>query len=120
MILYRKGDAAGLRALASAATDADERSALEWTSLRADAHPIVTFADRPVEHVTHAEFPAYPLHIDHAALVGESRAPGDHEQPPDAGKSGDDLLHHAVGKVLLFRVLANIGEWEDRDGRFIG
>jgi soluble lytic murein transglycosylase len=39
VILYRKGDAAGLMALASAATDADERSALEWTSLRADAHP---------------------------------------------------------------------------------
>ena len=39
VILYRKGDAAGLMALASAATDPDERSALEWTSLRADAHP---------------------------------------------------------------------------------
>ncbi len=39
VILYRKGDAAGLMALASAATDADERSALEWMSLRADAHP---------------------------------------------------------------------------------
>ena len=39
VILYRKGDASGLMALASAVTDADERSALEWTSLRADAHP---------------------------------------------------------------------------------
>src|SRR3984957_15221582 len=47
VILYRKGDATGLMALASAATDADERSALEWTALRADAHPsfdsLVTF-----------------------------------------------------------------------------
>jgi soluble lytic murein transglycosylase len=39
VILYKKGDAAGLTALASAATDADERSALEWAALRADAHP---------------------------------------------------------------------------------
>jgi len=38
-ILYRKGDVAGLRALAVAANDAAERSALEWASLRADAHP---------------------------------------------------------------------------------
>ncbi len=44
VILYRKGDAAGLMALASAATDADERSALEWTSLRADAHPVLRLA----------------------------------------------------------------------------
>jgi soluble lytic murein transglycosylase len=39
VILYKKGDAAGLMALASAATDADERSALEWAALRADIHP---------------------------------------------------------------------------------
>ena len=38
-ILYKKGDAAGLMALAAAANDAAERSALEWASLRADAHP---------------------------------------------------------------------------------
>jgi soluble lytic murein transglycosylase len=38
-ILYRKGDVAGLVALAAAANDAGERSALEWASLRAEAHP---------------------------------------------------------------------------------
>jgi soluble lytic murein transglycosylase len=38
-ILYRKGDAAGLMALAAAANDGAERSALEWASLRADGRP---------------------------------------------------------------------------------
>ena len=38
-ILYNKGDAAGLAALAQAANDAAGRSALEWASLRANAHP---------------------------------------------------------------------------------
>jgi len=38
-ILYTKGDAAGLAALAASATDPAERTALEWASLRADAHP---------------------------------------------------------------------------------
>jgi len=38
-ILYNKGDAAGLAALAHAANDEPERSALEWASLRADPHP---------------------------------------------------------------------------------
>ena len=36
--LYRKGDAAGLAALAKAANDPDEGLALEWASLRSDAH----------------------------------------------------------------------------------
>src|SRR5208337_4697885 len=39
--LYNKGDAAGLAALAKAARDPDERLALEWASLRSDAHPSV-------------------------------------------------------------------------------
>jgi hypothetical protein len=38
-ILYKKGDVAGLAALAASASDASERLALEWASLRADAHP---------------------------------------------------------------------------------
>ncbi len=37
--LYRKGDAVGLAALAKAARDPDQRLALEWASLRSDAHP---------------------------------------------------------------------------------
>jgi hypothetical protein len=36
--LYRKGDAAGLAALAKTASDPDEGLALEWASLRSDAH----------------------------------------------------------------------------------
>jgi soluble lytic murein transglycosylase len=38
-ILYNKGDFAALTALAQAANDPARRSALEWASLRADAHP---------------------------------------------------------------------------------
>ena len=37
--LYRAGDAAGLLAMAVAATDPIERLGLEWASLRADPHP---------------------------------------------------------------------------------
>jgi soluble lytic murein transglycosylase len=38
-MLYNRGDVAGLVALAQAANDPVRRSALEWASLRADAHP---------------------------------------------------------------------------------
>jgi soluble lytic murein transglycosylase len=36
---YRKGDSGALAALARAASDPDERLALEWAALRAQAHP---------------------------------------------------------------------------------
>ena len=45
-ILYSKGDVAGLAALAAAATDPDERSALEWAALRADAASVLRLARR--------------------------------------------------------------------------
>src|SRR6202167_645992 len=75
VILYRKGDAAGLMALASAATDADERLALEWTSLRADAHPssdsLATFLK------AHPGWPSRAgiRELEEAELAAHSRAP---------------------------------------------
>jgi soluble lytic murein transglycosylase len=41
-ILYNKGDTAGLAALAKATNDPARRMALEWASLRANAHPSFT------------------------------------------------------------------------------
>ena len=38
-LAYRKGDAVALTALANAASDPDERLALEWAALRTDPHP---------------------------------------------------------------------------------
>jgi hypothetical protein len=55
-IVYRKGDVAGLIALAAAAHDAGERSALEWASLRADAHP--SFASLAAFLVAHPSWPS--------------------------------------------------------------
>src|SRR3984885_6441692 len=55
-ILYRKGDVAGLMALAAVANDAGERSALEWASLRADARP--SFASLAAFLVAHPSWPS--------------------------------------------------------------
>ena len=55
-ILYRKGDVAGLVALAAAANDAGERSALEWMSLRAEAHP--SFASLAAFLEAHPSWPS--------------------------------------------------------------
>jgi hypothetical protein len=45
---------------------------------------------------------------------------GDNEQPADAGKRGDDLLDHAVDKVFLLWVAADVLERQHRDRRHVG
>ena len=78
--------------------------------LRGDAHAVAALAHRTFEDIAHSEFAAHLLHVDGAALVGEARIAGDHEEPADAGERRDDLLDHAVGEVFLLRVAAHIGE----------
>jgi soluble lytic murein transglycosylase len=55
-ILYKKGDVAGLVTLAASAADMAERSALEWASLRADAHP--SFASLSAFLEAHPSWPS--------------------------------------------------------------
>ena len=55
-VLYNKGDAVGLAALAKAADNSAERSALEWASLRADAHP--SFASLAAFFGAHPSWPS--------------------------------------------------------------
>ncbi len=76
-ILYRKGDATGLTALAASAADPAERSALEWASLRADAHP--SFAALADFLEAHPDWPSRGWIRDQqeADLVAHPRAPAD-------------------------------------------
>ena len=62
-------------ALASAATDADERSALEWTSLRADAHP--SFDSLATFLKAHPGWPsrAWIRELEEAELAAHPQAP---------------------------------------------
>ena len=55
-VLFNKGDAAGLAALAEAASNSAERLALEWASLRADAHP--SFASLAAFFGAHPSWPS--------------------------------------------------------------
>jgi hypothetical protein len=82
--------------------------------LRCDANPVVRLADRALEHIAHAQFAAYPLHLDSLALVGEARIASDYEEPADAGQAGDNVLDHAVGEIFLLGVAAHVLERQDR------
>ena len=88
--------------------------------LRADAQPVAAAAHAAFEHVADAKLARDLAHIDSAVLVDEGGVAGDDEQPSDAGKPGDQILGNAVGKIVLIRVAAHIGERQHRDRGAIG
>src|SRR5215472_14910552 len=87
--------------------------------LPGNAHAVRGLTDAALKNVAHAEFAADLLHGHRLALIGEAGVPGDYEQPPHARERGDDLLHDAIGEILLLRVTAHILEWKHRYRRFV-
>ena len=98
-----------------------------------DARPVVASMSCPVmrtwfaglahaafEHVAHAELAADLLHVNRPALVGEARIARDDEQPAHARQGGDDVVHHAVGEIVLLRIAAQVVERQDGDGGLVG
>jgi len=96
------------------------RAGLRLDQLRRDAHPVARFAHAAFEHVAHSQFARHLLHIDRLALVRKTRIAGDHEEPADAGERCDDLLDHAVGKIFLLRVAAQVLKRQYRNRRLVG
>src|SRR5262252_4290686 len=76
--------------------------------LACDAHAVCCSAHAALEHVANAKVAANLRHTDGAALVGEARIAGDHEEPPYMRKRSDDVLDHAVGEVILLRITAHV------------
>ena len=121
-VLYNRGDAAGLAGLAKAATDPAEQTALEWASLRADAHP--SFASLGVFLEAHPAWPGRSSIRDRqeAELAAHPEAPAKVAQffadrPPQssAGKIAAARAARAMGRdgeaARIIRAL-----W--RDGNF--
>jgi len=53
-------------------------------------------------------------------FVDEGGVAGDHEQPADAGETGDEILRNTVGKVFLLRIVAHVHEGQHGEGGLIG
>src|SRR5262249_28895139 len=83
--------------------------------LTGDTHSVGALANATLQHVTDAEFTADLFHVDRATPVDEARVPRDDEQPFNARQASDDVLDHAVAKIILLRIAAHILEWEHGD-----
>src|SRR5215467_6621266 len=96
------------------------RACLGLDQLNADSHPVASLADATFEHIAHAQLAAYPFHVDTAALVREAGIALENEEPADTREPSDYLLDHAVRKVFLLGITAQIGEGQDCDRRLVG
>src|ERR1700743_3085539 len=77
---------------------------------------VATTANAAFQDVADAELTSDAANIDSVAPVGEGRVAGDDEKPAATRQRGDDVLGHAVGEIVLFRIAAHIGEGKDCDG----
>src|SRR5262249_10785626 len=87
--------------------------------LPGDAHLGTRLADAALEHIPHTQFAAHLPYVHGATLVSEARIACDHEQPVHARQRRDDLLHHAVREVFLFRIAADVYEWQHCNRRLV-
>jgi soluble lytic murein transglycosylase len=123
-ILYKKGDAAGLAALAASTSDSAQRLALEWASLRADAHP--SFASLAAFLGAHPDWPSrgFVRERQEAELAAHPMGPAQVaaffvREPPQS----------SPGKIAAARAAQAMGRAEEasqiirslwRDGNFDG
>src|SRR5690606_5437320 len=73
------------------------------------------FAHAAFEQIAYAELAAYLLHVARPSPIDEARIACDHEQPAYVGQGRDDVLHHAVGEIILCRVAAHVHERQHGD-----
>ncbi|MBV8795382.1 MAG: hypothetical protein JO136_10660, partial [Hyphomicrobiales bacterium] len=108
VVLYKKGDVAGLIALASAAADADERSALEWAALRADAHP--SFDALAAFLKAHPSWPSrgWIRERQEAELAAHPQAPAD-----IAAFFANEPPQTSAGKIVAARAAQAMGRPEE-------
>jgi len=107
-VAYRKGDVAGLAALANAETDPDRRLALEWAALRTDPHP--TFAALAAFAAAHPGWPGagYVRYREEAELLIHPASTAEvaaffAAEPPES----------SAGKIALARALGAAGKTDE-------
>src|ERR1700730_8309322 len=87
--------------------------------LTRDANAISGLAHAAFEYVAHPKLASDLLHVYGPALVREARITCDHKQPTKERQRHRDILHDAIGEVLLLRVGTEVLEGEHRYRRLV-
>ena len=83
-----------------------------------DPHPAAESPDAALEQVVGADGSPHLARVRLLALEGEGRRPRQHPDPADLADGAEDLLGHPVAEVLLFHIVAQVGERHHRHRRF--
>jgi len=79
--------------------------------LDVDPKPVSTTLHGPFQHLAYVQFATNPLHIDSFFLKGEGGVARDYERASDARQVCGQAFSHAIGKIILLGIAANISEW---------
>jgi hypothetical protein len=82
-----------------------------------DPKPVATALYRAFQNVIDIQFAADPFHIDRFALERECGVARDDERAGDEGKFRGQAFGHAIDKIVLLGIAANIHERENHDGQ---
>src|SRR6516165_3114026 len=95
------------------------RVTLGIDQLGVNANLVGRSPDTPFEHIANTELPADRFCIDWPVPVCESTIPRDHKHVRDPRQIGRQIVGEAVRKVLLVRIVAQVGkgQHDDRQGR---
>src|SRR5262249_10495767 len=96
------------------------RTGVRLNELTGDTHAIAGLAHATFEHIADAQLATDQFHISRSVLVNETRIARDYEKPLDARKPSDDVLYHAVTKIILIQITAHVLKWEHGDRRLHG
>ncbi len=87
--------------------------------LRRDADAAVCLPDAALEHVANAKFAGDLPDIDRSAFIDEAGISGDDQQIGETGERRDNLVSHAVGKIFLLGIFADILKGQHGDRRSV-
>ncbi len=84
--------------------------------LGVNPHLVVGPSNASFQHVANPKLTAYLIDLDGLTFVREGGVSGNNKQPRDFREIGDQVFRHAIRKVFLFRIFADVGEREHGNG----
>src|SRR6516164_5082388 len=83
--------------------------------LGTDTYLVARPLDAPLQHIAHSQLPTDLLCVSRPVPIGERGIARDHEHVCEPRQIGRQILGNAVGKILLFAVVAQIDERQDHN-----
>src|SRR5947208_44807 len=88
--------------------------------LTRDTNTVSGLAHATFEYVAHTKLAANLLHVHGPAFVSETRITCDHKQPTKERQRHRDILHDAIGEILLLRVGTEVLERQHGNRGLVG